>query len=277
LRKVPQQPYPRTSFNYEDREVVFQSVGDDDYILNVMRRQKTFYEKDVLERIRDRLGKRKSDGAALDVGAFIGTHSVYFSMFCGCKPVYAFEANPQTFPILQGNLERNGLELAVFSRNLALGAKSGHAKILPGTGSNLGSSSVDYVNDGSIEVSTVDEQVVANAQALRKVALMKIDVEGAELEVLAGARKTLLSYRPILCIEIHTRENLGGVLHSLSDCQYWIVDCRGRSPTYIIEPTTVSSLRRSLVNSLWLIRASSKSRRMKRHLRNLARMLTIGK
>lgn len=277
MRRIPQQTDSRISFRYEDHEVVFRCVNSDDHLLKIMRRRKTFYEKDVLERIRDRLGERESSGSALDVGAFIGTHSVYFSMFCGCQPVYSFEANPETFPILQGNLERNGLAQAVFPKNLALGAKPGRANILGGVSKNLGRASVDYVSDGNVEVSTVDDQVAANSQAMGNVALMKVDVEGAELDVLSGAKETIRSHGPILCIEVHTRENLRDLLHLLSGREYWIVDCLGYSPTYILEPATTSSLRRSLVNSLWLIRASLKSGKIRWYLRRLCQMLTTGK
>lgn len=277
LQKLPQQVNSRTSFHYEGREVAFQCVNSDDHILNIMRRRKTFYEIDVLERIRDRLNERESVGAALDIGAFIGTHSVYFSMFCGCQTVYSFEANPESFPILEGNLQRNGLEKAVFQKNLALGATPGRANILRGARNNIGTSSVDFVTNGTIEVSTVDDQVAANSVALGNVVLIKVDVEGAELEVLSGAKETVRSCSPILCIEAHTRENLREVLNLLADCQYWIVDCLGNSPTYILEPAKTSSLRRSMVNSLWLIRASSKSKIMKWFLRRLCQISTTGK
>jgi hypothetical protein len=90
----------RVAFEYENQAIVFASVSDDDHILGLMRKRQTFYELDVLKRIRQLLARRATSGAAIDIGAFIGTHSVYFARFCSLLPVISSEANQHTFLIL---------------------------------------------------------------------------------------------------------------------------------------------------------------------------------
>ena len=87
-----------------------------------MRDSGTFYERDVLERVRAVLARAGRNGAALDVGSFIGKHSLFFARFCGLKRVLAFEANPNTFPTLEKNIGANGLTGTVMPANRALGS-----------------------------------------------------------------------------------------------------------------------------------------------------------
>ena len=246
----------RVVFEYESETVEFASVSNDDHILGVMRKLQTFYELDVLKRIRQLLARRATSGAAIDVGAFIGTHSVYFARFCSLRPVISFEPNAGTFPILLSNVRQNSLEDAIVPFNQALGSRPGRAKVLAAPANNPGSSSVRYLGDGStgdVQVSTLDREV--SEQQLGFIALIKIDVEGAELEVLRGGTKTILANLPLLCIEVHAVRRLIVMLTLLRPGQYWIMDCLGYSPTYILAPSRAWFLRRLCVNLLWVIRA----------------------
>ena len=96
----------------------------------------------------------------------------------------------------------------------------------------------------------------ALSERVSNIALIKIDVEGAELAVLEGAMKTISAYRPVLCIEAHTLTNLRKVISVLRHEDYWIIDCLGYSPTYILEPTTASHLHKAFVYWLWYVRAA---------------------
>ena len=273
------------SFVYDGQRVTFRSVGHRDHILNNMRRRSSFYEADVLERIRDRIRVRGS-GAALDVGAFIGTHSVYFAKFCGLRPVLAFEANPTSHAILEHNVAANGCAGTIVPIQRALGSAPGEATVLVINEDNQGSTRLSIDNDhraDSVVVSTIDAEVCATKETLPRIALMKIDVEGAELAVLAGATETIKANRPVLCIEVHTPRNLLTVMGRLRSSRYWIVDCLGYSPTYIWETTDASWLRRSVVQSLWLLRAaflgrqSTVASRASWYMRRLAQRLSAGR
>jgi FkbM family methyltransferase len=245
-------------FAYEGQLIEFRSVGEHDHILGNMLRRSTFYELDVLERIRQRV-KARANAAAIDAGAFIGTHSVYFAKFCGLGPVVAFEANPSTFPLLKHNIAANHLTETVFPISKALGANPGYAVVDCAQADNQGGSTVSFVSEerqDSVEVSTLDIEVQALSDSVSNIALTKIDVEGAELAVLEGAMKTISTCRPVLCIEVHTLANLRKVMFALRQEDYWIIDCLGYSPTYILEPTSASYLRKAFVDSLWYVRAA---------------------
>jgi FkbM family methyltransferase len=241
-----------------------------------MRRLETFYERDVLERVRQLLSSRTTLGAAIDAGAFIGTHSIFFALFCPVRPVISFEPNADTFPTLVLNIRSNGLEGNVVPVNRALGSREGRAVVVPGPVDNQGGSRVRYLAEGStgrVPVSTLDDEV--NQRKLGPVALIKIDVEGAELEVLRGGRSTILADRPLICIEVHTVSRLISTLRILRRGKYCVLDCLGYSPTYIVAPRSDSYLRRHGANSAWVIRAlvPSSLSRTKWYLKRLAQVL----
>ncbi len=273
-RKQSLRDFPtEVRFEYEGQPIMFRSVGENDHILGNMLRRSTFYELDVLERIRQRV-KSRANAAAVDAGAFIGTHSTYFAKFCGLSPVVAFEANPDTFPLLKHNIAANHLTDTVIPINKALGASQGHAVVDCAQRDNQGGSAV--------EVSTIDIEVRALSGGVSNIALIKIDVEGTELAVLEGAMKTIRACRPVLCIEVHTLANLRKVISVLRHENYWIIDCLGYSPTYIVEPTSASYFRKAFVHLLWYVRAafggqSSKLTHLIRwYLRRLAQLSSTG-
>lgn len=259
-------PDDAVQFEYEGERIRFRSVSPGDHILRLMRAAGTFYERDVLERVRERLRAARRTGAAVDAGGFIGTHSVYFARACGLSPVLAFEANPSTYPLLVENVGANGLAEVVSCFQAALGAAPGLAAIVPAQQGNAGMTRVASATagGGTVRMTTVDSEL--RARGVRSLAAVKIDVEGSELEVLEGAGEAIANHRPVLCVELHTIANLRAVLRRLRPHRYWIVDCLGHSPTYVLEPSPAGALRRATVNALWTLWAGTAAHRRWRPL-----------
>jgi FkbM family methyltransferase len=153
----------------------------------------------------------KAAAVCLDVGANIGLYSLGLSALAPEGRVYAFEPSPATFGHLQSNLEANGAANVVAS-NLAVSDSTGTVVFHDFSFFSAGSFSSDEASLLSSEsygsqsfeaaTTTVDEFVADHG--LDRVDLVKVDVEGAELSVLAGAEKTLATYRPVTVLEFNT-------------------------------------------------------------------------
>ncbi|NRA97711.1 MAG: FkbM family methyltransferase [Planctomycetes bacterium] len=152
------------------------------------------WEKTVTKRILDQI---QPHSVALDVGAHIGTHSILMGQAVGpWGRVYAFEPQRKLFRELVQNLRLNGLDNVVPLR-YALG--TGPARIIEmnvATESNEGGTAVGTGGDPA-ELRSLDDF------RFEDVSLIKIDVEGFEMEVLRGALETISRSRPVLIIEIH--------------------------------------------------------------------------
>jgi FkbM family methyltransferase len=137
----------------------------------------------------------------VDAGANRGTYTYFLSKLA--KHVYAYEPNPAMRWILQRSIDKN-----VSVSDIALSDHSGDAKFaVPRSKTkcrnNAGSLEVDMLavsSDNlvvmSVKTARLDDQGVTN------VGFIKIDVEGHEREVLAGARQVILRDRPVLLIEM---------------------------------------------------------------------------
>jgi FkbM family methyltransferase len=146
----------------------------------------------------------RQNDAFIDVGANIGLMSLLASRLIGQKgKVYAFEPEPATFTILERNIEINRIT-NVRTFRIALGSASTTEIIYSNLARSRESASLIKPQSNSegvpIQVETLDKFITTNHVA--DVRMMKIDVEGWELEVLRGARQLLSSpYAPIICIE----------------------------------------------------------------------------
>lgn len=151
-------------------------------------------------------------GVFLDIGANFGTYSLALAQAMGPDAkVHAFEPQRILFNMLAGSVALNG-STNIFCHNLAAGAEEGRAE-LP---------QFDYnapLNFGSVEFgSQQTEQLSQDRQRdptkrefvdlatidsfdFSDVRLIKIDVEGMEQQVLAGAEKTIRRCRPLMFIE----------------------------------------------------------------------------
>jgi FkbM family methyltransferase len=145
----------------------------------------------------------------VDIGANAGLFSLAAAAFVGSSgQVIAFEPSSREYASLLANLKLNGLS-HVTSVQSAIGEAVGHAdlKIAESlySGHNTLMSGFAYESVAStkierVPVTTLDSY--ASDRNLARVDAIKVDVEGAELMALRGARRILTSLRPILIIEV---------------------------------------------------------------------------
>jgi FkbM family methyltransferase len=136
-----------------------------------------------------------------DIGAFHGLLTLYFAR--SAKQVTAWEPNSHNRRRLEENLKLNSFS-NVTVRPYGLSSRSMQAQmsfdsLAPGTAS-IDTGMARGGEHETIELRTLDEE-----QGLEPPGLIKIDVEGFELEVLKGASRTLTSLdrRPRLFLEMH--------------------------------------------------------------------------
>jgi len=148
----------------------------------------------------------KRDDVAFDVGANVGIHTVFMAKKVGGSGrVYAFEPEQYVAKMLGENLKLNGLDNVVLFQ-VALGAqkKEGELYLDPKIGKGSLSLIKTAKNTASQHVSIIPGDDLAQEEGLPIPNLIKIDVEGYEMSVLKGLKKTLAHKDcSCLCCEIH--------------------------------------------------------------------------
>src|SRR4029079_13634546 len=145
------------------------------------------YEWRLLDEIAG-LGLR---GPAFDIGAHVGNHTVFFAAVCGLH-VVAFEPNPRAHEMLLDNLALNS-GLSVSTYRVAAGNRTGLGRL----------TSLMRVEDaptGPVTVARIDDLLTVG-----DLALVKVDVEGYEAQVLDGMTEHLKRCHPRIYAEAHNR------------------------------------------------------------------------
>jgi FkbM family methyltransferase len=176
--------------------------ADGEFISDYIRRKGCFYELPLLHYLK----KTTSFDRVIDVGANIGNHSRFFANSGGS--IFSIEPIKRNFELLQKNAP------AATAFNVGVGKECGSLEFVTYE-SCLGNSYALDAFDGEIRPwgEGVNKEVV-NVVTLDSLevdapTLVKMDVEGFELNALIGAKETLTSTKNIhLCIEIHTEETL---------------------------------------------------------------------
>lgn len=148
----------------------------------------------------------------IDIGANVGHYSKRFSELVGAEGrVIAFEPVPTTFSLLAANAHR-------FShRNVTL-INAAISSKFDVVGMSMPNFDTGLANYYEARISSASEGAVSalamSVDALgidRPVALVKIDVEGHEAQALAGMRKLIEDWHPILIVETESDEVIAGL------------------------------------------------------------------
>jgi FkbM family methyltransferase len=142
----------------------------------------------------------------LDVGANIGYFPLVTSRAIGPSGrLLGFEPSPDVIEILKRNIQQAGAtNVEVFP--WAIGSKNEiaqfHQSEVPNWGSLIWDDTLLPTRSIAVEVKRVDD-IVQKVPGFHPTVL-RMDVEGGELMVLAGAQEVLREYKPFLFIEVHT-------------------------------------------------------------------------
>jgi FkbM family methyltransferase len=142
---------------------------------------------------------------AVDAGAHIGLFTVLMAQLVGPQGrVLSFEPTATTFGILRRTVALNDLGGVADCRQEAVSRSRGHVEFYVDEHdvSNANSTVRTDRAIGSVRVPSVSIDDLA-AEHPQAASCLKIDVEGAELEVLRGAAATLGRDRPALALDIH--------------------------------------------------------------------------
>lgn len=165
--------YDQVSTPYESGEV---------FVLNYIKNKLQIEHKPIL----------------FDVGANVGEYSKLLTTLFPASAVYSFEALPATFNILTNNINQ---DKRIRCFNWALGARPEKRTIYSeGAGSGLSTFypideiiAEDRLSEVKVSTTTIDSFCQENG--INKIDLLKIDVEGAELDVLIGAERMITERR----------------------------------------------------------------------------------
>src|SRR5690242_14897511 len=149
----------------EGREITFFDVDPASHIGNCLLNVR-LYEEPNLEFIKS----LNVSGNYVDAGAHIGTHSIYFSLFCPSRMVYAFEPKRAYYEKLKRNLAENGIKNVL---PFAVALVEEDDAVLP-------------IDEGEVWL-----RRSLDSFQFHDVKVLKIDTESTELRVLQGAKETL--------------------------------------------------------------------------------------
>jgi FkbM family methyltransferase len=190
-------------------EICSFSVRNTDFSFFVLDRQDViqachhngrFYEPEELNIISENF---PAGGTFVDVGANVGNHTVYVAKFLKAARIIAFEPNPAVQQMLLANIFLNNLQSLVDVSHLGigLGDKSTRAHVKPRYQHNIGATQLQSTSASS-DVGTVAVERGDDLLKCETIDMIKIDVEGMELDVLNGLQRTVSEQRPMIFIEV---------------------------------------------------------------------------
>jgi FkbM family methyltransferase len=146
----------------------------------------------------------------LDVGANIGFYAVPFgrALRASGGSVYAFEPFPSNYERLAEVVRLNSLQATVVSVRLALGEQSGRIPLAlqASAGARTGNAAREWrdvhtTRSTLVRCEPLDE--VADELGIASCALIKVDIEGGELDFFKGAAEFIQRHRPLLYCELN--------------------------------------------------------------------------
>lgn len=227
------------------------TISEEDHIAKIIKASGDFYERELLNYLR-LLGIRGE--CAIDVGANIGNHSIFFAAFLAEK-VISIEPNRDLVPVLRANLSVNDCQYEIITA--AMGAETGLGWISYPLENNIGAGKVTK-GAGDVDIITLDQ-----AAPRKGVFLIKIDVEGMEMDVLKGAAQLIDAQHPDLVIEASTAAEFYAIDVFLRSFGYRCLSKWNSTPTYHFSCNHRAFIRLKVA----AIKAYIKAQRLLSHIR----------
>ena len=209
-----------------------------DHITDAVQRSGTYYERDLLDAIRER-GLR---GSYVDVGAHYGNHTTFFGLECGAERVVAIEPSPPAFAGLLETVAENGLQQVVAAHRVAAHPEWRQVAVAtlpwrprPGTGvrSNSGRVGIAEARSGGDAPAAPLDEILDGVQGI---GLVKVDAEGRSAEILASGKRVLRRDRPLIAAEAASDAERHALRALLSPLRYRELERYCWTATWLWEP-----------------------------------------
>ncbi|MBS4164540.1 Uncharacterized protein PRO82_001870 [Candidatus Protochlamydia amoebophila] len=170
----------------------------------------------------------KPDTIAIDVGAHIGTHTLALSKLVGEKgKVYAFEPQAKIFCELAINMYLNNChQVELFHKALGVKEDWKAMRILKEE-DEMVSSPFYLDNKNKVQIVELDNFHLHN------ISLIKINVEGFEMEILAGGWETIQRNKPVMIIKISNNEQKQNKIQTIENFGYASSNLSGNDYLFI--------------------------------------------
>jgi FkbM family methyltransferase len=173
----------------------------------------------------------RNNDVIFDIGANTGMHSYFFSKHFRNVRIFSFEPLPANFKYIEDMIRLNKLP-NIQLVNCALGSHQGETYFNTSLNNSLG-----FITDKEtaikVKLESLDHFISSGSI---KPDFIKIDVEGAESEVLEGFRNKINTVQPVLIIESHSPKNDKAISVFFQQNNYSIFrlsgisDCRNGKP-----------------------------------------------
>jgi FkbM family methyltransferase len=166
-----------------------------------------FYEHELLQGMCELVKEKK--GIALDIGANIGNHSLFFAK--QFDAVISFEPVPNNCLLLKANIFLNQvknitvIEKALSNTQVKMGVDRENSRNTNNVIFQLDVNEKNVMNQIVVDVVVGDEEL-EKLNLSQNVTMIKIDVEGHEPFVVEGLRKTITMHQPIVYWESFSKE-----------------------------------------------------------------------
>src|ERR1700683_2222927 len=188
--------------------------GNQGYGVGLQLLENAHYDPDEVNLLLRALDLRRQcygDGVvAIDCGANVGVHTIEWAKhLTAWGAVLAIEAQERIYYALAGNIAINN----------CFNARAIHAAVSARDGTEFIAQAIDYSESKMVEVPTVS----LDSLNLARVDLIKIDIEGMEMDALAGAAQCIGNLRPIILIET-IKSDKNAIAAWLENLGYTVLD-----------------------------------------------------
>lgn len=157
------------------------------------------------------------NAVVIDVGAHVGFFTILVAK--KAKQVIAVEPEISNYSLLKENSDLNNLK-NVKALNAALTDKNSTQRLYLTRLKSVGHSLEKNFGWKYETVKTLTLDKLVEKIGLKKIDLIKIDTEGAEVKILQGGTKTLKKYKPKLIIEMQSQKNTNDAIDILKSLNY---------------------------------------------------------
>lgn len=211
---------------FADKTFQFPDQSEPDFLHSRIKKSGTFYESEMLGYLQEHVN---GPGYAIDCGANIGNHALFFAGVLGLKTL-AVEPVSRNLGFLEQTVSLNNMSDTVEIVPKALDEKLGEVTMTLDDPGNHGMYAVGEGEGQVVQTVTVDH-LTRDIDAPIK--LMKIDVEGFQDQVIRGATKTLAKHKPLIVAELSSFEEYSTFLSLIAPYGYVPVDVFNRTPTMV--------------------------------------------